>query len=300
MTYDAGRVRHDGMLMHYSRSSNGTAVPSNWKLSAIGDTGVTWTPETAGGVSYGSNSNEVSYANAPGASSLVSRADHVHRGVTSLSHASNTYTGPVTLETEGSLYIVRPSANTYRFGSTGGGGGGGSSGALILLEQYTASSSATLDFTTFVSSTYDVYMFEFVNVLPATDAVDFLIRMGTGGGPTYDSGSNYDWSHLFTYPATNSGVEGAGATTSIKVRASVTNTTLGVVGTARLYNPQSTSLQKAVTYDTTSYVGAVSAIVHDNGQGIYKSTTAVTAIRFLMSSGNIASGTIRAYGIAKS
>jgi hypothetical protein len=124
MTFDAGRVRHDSVLMHYSRMSNGSSAPSNWKLSATGETGLQWTPEAGGAPSFGSNSNEVSYANAAGASSLASPADHVHRGVTSIAHASNTYTGPVTLETEGSLYIVRPSANTFRLGSTGTGGGG--------------------------------------------------------------------------------------------------------------------------------------------------------------------------------
>lgn len=134
MTFDAGRIRHDDGLMHYARMSNGAAVPSNWIRSTDGTTAATWRPESAGTPSYGSNSNEVSYANAPGASSLASRADHVHRGVTSLAHASNTYTGPVTLETEGSLYIVKSAANTYRLGSTGTGGGGGGSGSLTIEE----------------------------------------------------------------------------------------------------------------------------------------------------------------------
>lgn len=122
MTFDVGRIRHDSVLMHYSRMSNGSAAPSNWALRATGDTGMAFAPDSGGSVSFGSNSNEVTFANAPGASTLASRADHVHRGVTSLAHASNTYTGPVTLETEGSLYIVRSAANTYRLGSTGGSG----------------------------------------------------------------------------------------------------------------------------------------------------------------------------------
>lgn len=135
MVIDAGRIKHLGDLMHKSIASNGTAVTSNWRLSADGLTNVVWSPDSAGGsVSYGSNSNEVTYANAPGASSLVARADHAHRGVTSVSHASNTYTGPVTLETEGALYIVRSAANTFRLGSTGGSGSGGS-GTLSTVEE---------------------------------------------------------------------------------------------------------------------------------------------------------------------
>jgi hypothetical protein len=131
MVLDAGRIKHLADLMHKSIASNGTAIASNWRLSADGLMNTVWSPESAGSVSYGSNSNDVGYTDAAGASSLVSRADHVHRGVTSLAHSSNTYTGPVTLETEGSLYIVRSAANTYRFGATGtSGGGGGSSDAI--------------------------------------------------------------------------------------------------------------------------------------------------------------------------
>lgn len=126
MVIDAGRIKHLGDLMHKSIASNGTAVTSNWRLSADGLTNVVWSPESpAGGVSYGSNANDIGNPSAPGASNSVSRADHVHRGVRSVSHASNTYYGDITLETEGGLYIVKPSANTYRLGSTSGGAGSG-------------------------------------------------------------------------------------------------------------------------------------------------------------------------------
>lgn len=209
MPLDIGRVTHLQDLMHRAEASNGTAITSNWVVSTDGSKAVTWRPESAsalsyasnsndvasanapgasslvsradhvhrgvrtvtsntsnslfgdvnvaagtgiaiavsgqtvtltntgvpgpagGSVSYASNSNDVSYADAPGASTLVSRADHVHLGVTSLAHSSNTYTGPVTLETEGSLYIVRSAANTYRLGASGGSGGGGSSDAIL-------------------------------------------------------------------------------------------------------------------------------------------------------------------------
>jgi len=79
---------------------------------------------TAGAVSYGSNSNEVSYANAPGVATEVSRVDHVHRGVTSVSHSSNTFTGPVILAPGGGMAITSPVSGTFTLHSSGGGGGG--------------------------------------------------------------------------------------------------------------------------------------------------------------------------------
>jgi len=189
-----------------------------------------------------------------------------------------------------------PSA--WLWGQTDQTAAGGGSGALVLLEQYTASASAQLDFTTFISSTYDDYLLELVNVLPATDAVDLRIRVGTGGGPTYDTGANYAWTHLYGYNAT-SGVEGAAGAAFISIRGSVSNTVHGLSGSVRLYNPGATALNKVLTYQTMAYVGAVTAFVMDTGGGAYKSNTAVTALRFYFSAGNITSGTIRAYGIAK-
>jgi hypothetical protein len=56
--------------------------------------------------SYGSNSNDVASAGAPGASTLISRADHVHRGVTAIAHSSNTLYGTVTLTTPGNTVAI--------------------------------------------------------------------------------------------------------------------------------------------------------------------------------------------------
>ena len=149
MVLDVGRIKHRGDLMHKSIGSNGSAVPSNWRLSADGLTNVVWTPESPSGTpSFGSNSNEVSYANAAGASTNASRADHVHRGVTSLAHASNTLTGPVELQTEGGLYIVRPAGTQIlKLGSTGGTGGGGTTITTKDEGSTLSTGVTTLDFT---------------------------------------------------------------------------------------------------------------------------------------------------------
>jgi hypothetical protein len=41
------------------------------------------------------------------------------------------------------------------------------SGALVLLSTQTASSSASLSFTSGIDSTYDSYVFKFINIHPA-------------------------------------------------------------------------------------------------------------------------------------
>ena len=94
--------------------------------SSIDHTGITGT-----GGAFGSNANQVSTANAPGASTLHSAADHVHRGVSSIAHASNTFYGPVTFTTEGDLGITSPSTGTLAFKAISGGGAAASSALAV-------------------------------------------------------------------------------------------------------------------------------------------------------------------------
>src|SRR5678815_1460672 len=170
-------------------------------------------------------------------------------------------------------------------------GGGGGSGALVFLDEQVASGSATLDFTGFISGTYDEYVFEFINLIPATNAVEFWMRMGTGGGPTYDTGNNYS---DLSWRCIASGAAQAGSTGVSKIRAHggvsadllSDNTAWGLCGSLRLFSPQSTSLYKQVE-GHTRFFNSASERESTQVSGAYESTTAVTAVRFLMSSGNI-------------
>lgn len=183
----------------------------------------------------------------------------------------------------------------------GGGGSGGGGGALVLLEQHTASASAQLDFTNFISTDYDEYIIEFIDILAATDGDDFWMRMGTGSTPTYDTGTNYG-SVSYEGRAGGSATGGAegGATKIALTRNGVHNTgNFRLSGHLRLFNPGG-ALNKNVNGLLTYYGTAGGNFrIQDFVSGTYESTTAVTAIRFLMSTGNITSGTIRVYGVAK-
>ncbi len=174
---------------------------------------------------------------------------------------------------------------------------GGAGGSVVWLQRQTASSSATLDFTGFISSTYDTYVFRIRNIVPATDNVNFLMRAGTGGGPTIDTGANYTnadfrWSNTGSATAGGSadtqwGLDGAGGIDN--------GSTRGVWGFVNLYDPSSTSpnphMEGKIGYfdNANSPLGCVFS-------GGYLSGTAMTAVRFFMSSGNIASGVIDVYG----
>lgn len=186
-------------------------------------------------------------------------------------------------------------AATQAYLATLGGGG-----ALVLLEQHTAAGSASLDFTA-ISSVYDEYLFEMVNVLNATQSAIPYIRMSTDGGATFDSGGNYN-----DYYHSRSGLtfSANGSVTDTRIQMNnnghVNTFNHGINGQFRLFSPLSTALHKMVTGSFVACDGGASGSVSDcQFSGRYMSLTAVNALRFLFSSGNITSGTIRMYGIAK-
>jgi hypothetical protein len=78
-------------------------------------------------LSYASNANAVSSVSAAGASTLVSRADHVHLGVRSISHTSNTYSGPIILTNSGIVGITSPTPGTLNISAAATGGSGSGS-----------------------------------------------------------------------------------------------------------------------------------------------------------------------------
>jgi hypothetical protein len=79
-------------------------------------------------------------------------------------------------------------------------------GSLILLSTQTASASATISFTTGLDSTYDEYVFKFINMHPATDNSNFQFNFSTDGG------SNYNVTKTSTYFYTYHNEADAGAT----------------------------------------------------------------------------------------
>ncbi|MEV5033690.1 hypothetical protein MRBLMC3_002927 [Sphingobium sp. LMC3-1-1.1] len=173
------------------------------------------------------------------------------------------------------------------------------SGGLVLLEQHAASSSASLDFTASISGTYDEYLIELVNLVPANNAVTLYMRLSTDGGASYDSGANYGYTRWITnrFGSGSDGTDSGSNEIRINNNAVDNTATYGISGSARFFSPSSTSLHKIVSGSIT----LINAANIESGlfSGRYLSTTAVNAFRFLFSSGNISSGTIRVYGVAK-
>lgn len=217
---------------------------------------------------------------------------------------SNHVLQPLAPGTSGDFLKTNGTGAAPSWGTPSGVGGGGS-GALVLLESHTASASASLDFTTrnatgqsgaTIQSDYDEYIVEVLNIVTASNT-QLGWRMSTNGGSSYDSGSNYEWQAGFAY----SGSDGRDGTTATRMDWRNTSTTInantGYNGTFRLVQPGS-SLWKPFYGNCFVYDSSIGMLTF-HWSGIYKSTTAVNAFQLIAASGNLTSGTVRAYGVAK-
>ena len=179
-----------------------------------------------------------------------------------------------------------------------------STGNMVLISSQTASASATISFTTGIDSTYKEYQFYFINIHPATNIVEFQFNMST------DSGANYNVTKTTTFFRaihTESGVttdltyrtaqDLAQSTAFQFINGSVGNgADESVSGTLTLFNPSSTTFVKHFISDTNAY-REDDLTIRGLMAGYGNTTSAVNAVQFKFSSGNIDDGTILMYGI---
>jgi hypothetical protein len=183
-----------------------------------------------------------------------------------------------------------------------------SGGTLILLSTQTASASATIDFTTGLDSTYDEYIFKFIDCHPATDDTPFKFNMSTDGGSNYNVTKTTTIFQAFHNEAdTTTGLAYEAGEDLAQSTAFAFITAGGVgngadescSGSLTLFNPSSTTYVKhfiAVSnvYYSTDYSG------NNFSAGYGNTTSAVNAIRFQFGTGNIDDGVIKLYGVKKS
>ena len=178
-------------------------------------------------------------------------------------------------------------------------------GALNLISTQTASSSATISFTSGIDSTYKEYIFKFYDIHPATDNVDFKFNMSADGGSNYnvtktstgfyaynfESGSGQGLDYEASYDLAQS--------TSFQfLAADVGNANdESCVGTLHLFDPSNTTFVKHFIAASHRHYYLDYAIV-DYMAGYCNTTSAIDAVQFKFESGNIDSGTIKLYGVS--
>tara|TARA_R110002126_G_scaffold98499_1_gene228805 strand:+ start:50 stop:661 length:612 start_codon:yes stop_codon:yes gene_type:complete len=178
-------------------------------------------------------------------------------------------------------------------------------GKMTLLSTATASSSASLSFnSTYINGDYQMYKFEFINIHPATDNTDFMFNV------SIDNGSNYNIAKTTTtfqayhneagndqalnYETSDDLAQGTGFQQLLKNLG--TDNDQNSSGFMSLFNPSSTVFVKHFIANGNSYNH--NDYTNQNFTAGYANTTsAVNAIQFKMSSGNIDAGQIKLYGL---
>jgi len=185
----------------------------------------------------------------------------------------------------------------------------GFGGSMTLIKKLTASSSSTLSFVDGASSvvfdgTYKEYLFIYNNIHPASGNTQLTFQGST------DSGSNYNTTITSTAFLAFHGEGGESPTLGYEGGRDLTQSTsfqqcTGDIGSEndecgsgylRIYNPASTTFVKQFISVASSYHPSNrSNQLHVTGY--FNTTSAIDAIQFKESSGNMDAGTICLYGI---
>ena len=180
-----------------------------------------------------------------------------------------------------------------------------SGGGLNLISTQTASSSATISFTSGIDSTYKEYIFKFYNIHPATNSAKFTFNLSVDGGSNYNvtktttmfraSHDEDDSGTSFGYVAS----QDLAQSTDFQpiLQALGTDNDSSGSGFLHLFDPSNTTFVKhfiarggQMQENNKSLDGYVA--------GYGNTTSAVDAVQFKMSSGNIDSGVIKLYGVS--
>lgn len=175
---------------------------------------------------------------------------------------------------------------------------------ITLISSQTASASASLSFTTGIDSTYRTYLFKFINIHPSTDGVGVEFNLSTDGGSNYNvtkTTTFFEAQHSeagvdsFSYQV---GLDIAQGTGYQQIAQYIgTDNDQSASGELFLFSPSNTTYVKHFIARGNSYF-ANDKTCDNFSAGYANTTSAINAIDFKFSSGNIDSGTIHMYGVA--
>ena len=177
------------------------------------------------------------------------------------------------------------------------------SDGITFISSQTASNSASISFTSGLTSTYKAYKFVFSSIHPKTDAVAFQFNLSTDAGSNYNVTKTttffrayHNEADTFTALEYESGSDLAQSTSYQSFELNLGNgADESLSGTLQLFNPSSTIYVKHFIGNVNSYT-ATDYSINSFVSGYGNTTSAVNAIQFKMSSGNM-DGTIYMYGI---
>jgi len=173
-------------------------------------------------------------------------------------------------------------------------------GLPVLLETTTASSSSSVEFTNMNTRGYLIYRIEAVGVLPGTDNAKLSLRVAGADG-TIDTGSIYNYA-CKGLTSTGSDTDNGNQTQTLYRIFSDTietgsETDEGCNFTMHCYN-LADSVKFSQFRNSYTTVGSNYVVTGDSACNVYEAGHVTTKINFFFSSGTVAAGTFKLYGIA--
>ena len=181
---------------------------------------------------------------------------------------------------------------------------GVSGSSLVLISTQTASSSATIDFTSDIDSTYKEYIFKWTSIHPETNEANFSFQADTGTNTNYNQ--TITSTSFYAYQNESGSATELSYDTSRDLAQSTNFQVLtGSTGNANdettsgflhLFDPANTTFVKHFMANVNNYNHG-DYTVNNIFAGYFNTTTALTRVRFKFSTGNIDAGTIKMYGV---
>ncbi len=175
---------------------------------------------------------------------------------------------------------------------------------ITLISSQTASNSASISFTSGLTSTYKAYKFVFVNIKPIDNNIFFRMNGSTNSGSSYGVTSTTTFFRAYHNEAgTATGLEYftnadlAQSTSAIPIATETSNTSdNSISGSLLLFNPSSTTYVKHFIVRNNNIYN--NEYLMDNlVAGYFNTTSAINAVQFTFATGNISDGKIYLYGI---
>jgi hypothetical protein len=195
----------------------------------------------------------------------------------------------------GTLWVYYTDVNSSQWVAVNS-GGAAPSGALINLQNLTASASASLVFT--LPGGYRRFKVFVEGIKPATGGQTLGLQVSEDGGATWKTTANYNYALVYASGGTTGALQGASVTSIQPFGGGDLSTTVGAVAAVNSMEITISPISGSFTPFLISSAWHGSAYQAFYGQGEWAGDAGViNAIRFIMSSGNITSGTASLYGI---
>ncbi len=171
--------------------------------------------------------------------------------------------------------------------------------SLVWLSSQTATSSASINFTSLISASYTSYFVTFYNVFPETDAAVLNMNLSNDNGSSwiatsYLCGGNY-------HPYNSTTFTNANSTTTCPINGggqSSTTSNAPICGQMYLYN-----MNVAIApefFGQCTYFISGGTLNEQYFSGTNTANTGINALQFLFSAGDISTGTFTLYGVKNS